>query len=107
VIAATVKSDPVTYNEAFLGKLNEEYVQWILNPEKWGGAIELSILCDHYAREIAAYDIQTMRCDLYGQVKECVTSVFFHFIICTTAFNLVMQSYLFVLRCPHVETEML
>ncbi len=37
VIAATVKSDPVTYNEAFLGKLNEEYVQWILNPEKWGG----------------------------------------------------------------------
>jgi ubiquitin thioesterase OTU1 len=69
VIAATVKSDPVTYNEAFLGKLNEEYVQWILNPEKWGGAIELSILCDHYAREIAAYDIQTMRCDLYGQGK--------------------------------------
>jgi ubiquitin thioesterase OTU1 len=69
VIAAAVKSDPVTYNEAFLGKLNEEYVQWILNPEKWGGAIELSILCDHYAREIAAYDIQTMRCDLYGQGK--------------------------------------
>jgi len=58
------------------------------------GAIELSILCDHYAREIAAYDIQTMRCDLYGQVKESVTSVFFHFISCTTAFNLVMQSYL-------------
>lgn len=32
------------------------------------GAIELSILADYYGREIAAYDIQTARCDLYGQV---------------------------------------
>lgn len=37
VIAATVLSDPVKYNEAFLGKPNEEYCDWILNPEKWGG----------------------------------------------------------------------
>ncbi|MCD7470298.1 OTU protein [Datura stramonium] len=48
---------------------NKEYCDWILNPEKWGGAIELSILADHYGREIAAYDIQTTRCDLYGQGK--------------------------------------
>lgn len=33
------------------------------------GAIELSILADYYRREIAAYDIQTARCDLYGQVR--------------------------------------
>lgn len=33
------------------------------------GAIELSILADYYGREIAAYDIQTTRCDLYGQVQ--------------------------------------
>lgn len=32
------------------------------------GAIELSILADYYGREIGAYDIQTTRCDLYGQV---------------------------------------
>ncbi|CAK9146954.1 unnamed protein product [Ilex paraguariensis] len=69
VIAATVASDPIKYSEAFLGKPNEEYCAWILNPEKWGGAIELSILVDYYGREIAAYDIQTTRCDLYGQGK--------------------------------------
>ncbi|TXG67777.1 hypothetical protein EZV62_009052 [Acer yangbiense] len=34
------------------------------------GAIELSILADYYGREIAAYDIQTTRCDLYGQGKK-------------------------------------
>jgi ubiquitin thioesterase OTU1 len=27
----------------------------------------LSILSAHYCREIAAYDIQTKRCDVYGQ----------------------------------------
>ncbi|XP_022039473.1 OVARIAN TUMOR DOMAIN-containing deubiquitinating enzyme 2 isoform X1 [Helianthus annuus] len=70
VIAATVASDPTKYSEAFLGKRNEEYCAWILNPEKWGGAIELSILADYYGREIAAYDIQTTRCDLYGQEKK-------------------------------------
>ncbi|EFJ13476.1 hypothetical protein SELMODRAFT_181660 [Selaginella moellendorffii] len=69
VIAATVISDPESYNEAFLGKPNGDYCQWILNPEKWGGAIELAILSAYYRREIAAYDIQTTRCDLYGQDK--------------------------------------
>ncbi|XP_031261907.1 OVARIAN TUMOR DOMAIN-containing deubiquitinating enzyme 2-like isoform X2 [Pistacia vera] len=70
VIAATVASDPVKYSEAFLGKPNEEYFSWIQDSEKWGGAIELSILADYYGREIAAYDIQTTRCDLYGQEKK-------------------------------------
>ncbi|XP_058002201.1 OVARIAN TUMOR DOMAIN-containing deubiquitinating enzyme 2, partial [Hevea brasiliensis] len=67
VIAATVASDPAKYNEAFLGKPNEEYCAWILDLEKWGGAIEISILADYYGCEIAAYDIQTIRYDLYGQ----------------------------------------
>jgi len=34
------------------------------------GAIELSILSEYYGCEIAAYDIQTTRCDLYGQVSD-------------------------------------
>lgn len=37
VIAATVLSDPEKYCEAFLGKPNEDYSAWILDPEKWGG----------------------------------------------------------------------
>jgi hypothetical protein len=41
--------------------------RWIQQADKWGGAIELAILSQHYNREIAAYDIQTKRCDLYGQ----------------------------------------
>jgi hypothetical protein len=41
--------------------------RWIQLPGKWGGAIELSILAAHYGREVAAYDVQTKRCDVYGQ----------------------------------------
>lgn len=44
VIAEAVTTDPSTYNEAFLGKPPQEYAKWILDPSKWGGAIELSIL---------------------------------------------------------------
>lgn len=67
VIAATVMSDTATYNELVLEKPNDVYSQWIQDPEKWGGAIELAILAKYYKREIAAYDIQTTRCDVYGQ----------------------------------------
>jgi hypothetical protein len=40
---------------------------WLQDPSKWGGAIELSILSQHLRREIAAFDIQTTRVDIYGQ----------------------------------------
>lgn len=41
VIAVTVRSDPVKYSEAFLGKPNEQYCSWILDSEKWGGQFSL------------------------------------------------------------------
>ncbi len=43
IIADAVAADPFTYNDGFLGKSNAEYRKWILDPKKWGGAIELSI----------------------------------------------------------------
>eukprot|EP00271_Cylindrocystis_brebissonii_P022927 TRINITY_DN906_c0_g1_i1.p1 TRINITY_DN906_c0_g1~~TRINITY_DN906_c0_g1_i1.p1 ORF type:complete len:211 (+),score=40.56 TRINITY_DN906_c0_g1_i1:129-761(+) len=69
IIAATIMSNPEKYSDVVLGKPNAEYCEWILNPEKWGGAVELAILSDYYGREIAAYDTQSRRCDVYGQDK--------------------------------------
>ena len=43
VVAQVVADDPFTYNEGFLGKSNEDYQKWIVDPKRWGGAIELSI----------------------------------------------------------------
>ncbi|EFN51272.1 hypothetical protein CHLNCDRAFT_28255 [Chlorella variabilis] len=67
VIADAVLADPFEWNEAVLGKEPAEYCRWIKDPNKWGGAIELSILSRHLGREIAAFDIQTTRVDIYGQ----------------------------------------
>ena len=91
LIAETVAADPETYNEAFLGKTNAEYCAWILRPDSWGGAIELSILGEkcvprmcvgqsmsgapdaapahRFSKEICAADIQTKRIDRYGQAR--------------------------------------
>ena len=37
LIVQTVSNDHVTFNEAFLGKSNKDYCDWIANPERWGG----------------------------------------------------------------------
>ncbi|KAG8305821.1 hypothetical protein J6590_060835 [Homalodisca vitripennis] len=40
VIAGELASDPDKYNEAFLGRPNAEYCNWIKKPESWGGVAE-------------------------------------------------------------------
>ncbi|XP_054167477.1 ubiquitin thioesterase OTU1-like [Oppia nitens] len=67
IIADTVAADPMTYNEAFLGKQNREYCTWILNEDHWGGAIELSILSKYYGIEIVAIDTQNVRLNRFGE----------------------------------------
>ena len=44
MIAETVLSDPVDWNEAVLQKEPAAYAEWIRRQNTWGGAIELSIL---------------------------------------------------------------
>jgi len=47
----------------------EDYIQNIINPATWGGAIELKIFSDIYQIEIASIDVMTNRIDLFGQDK--------------------------------------
>ena len=48
-----------TYSEAFLGKKPHEYAEWVQDPDKWGGEIEMSILSKRLHIQICAVDIQT------------------------------------------------
>jgi ubiquitin thioesterase OTU1 len=57
VIAKAVRDDEETFDFATLGKSNADYARWILQPNSWGGAIELSILSRIYATEIFALDV--------------------------------------------------
>jgi ubiquitin thioesterase OTU1 len=73
--ANIVQENPKVYNNAFLGQPNLMYVQWIMDKDTWGGAIELSILSDHYKTEIVAFDTTTMREDHYGENNDYSTRV--------------------------------
>ena len=67
VVANLVASDPAKYSTIFLGSPNALYQQHILNPDTWGGAIELSILSTHYQVEIVAFDYHYLREDVFGR----------------------------------------
>ena len=67
LIASVVASDQDTYNEAILGRTNDEYCGWILNDQSWGGAIEVSILSKYYAVEIDVIDTQSVRINRFGE----------------------------------------
>eukprot|EP00878_Enallax_costatus_P028973 GHUV01031343.1.p1 GENE.GHUV01031343.1~~GHUV01031343.1.p1 ORF type:complete len:302 (+),score=53.25 GHUV01031343.1:134-1039(+) len=69
VVSREVSSDPLQYSAAFLGMENAAYCNWITNPVHWGGGIELAILAAHYRREIAAWNLATGACHVFGEEK--------------------------------------
>ncbi|XP_028405706.1 ubiquitin thioesterase OTU1-like [Dendronephthya gigantea] len=76
LIVETVSRDPVTFNEAFLGRSNKEYCEWISNPERWGGAIEISILSKYYETEINVVNTENGRIDQFGENENYSNRVF-------------------------------
>jgi OTU-like cysteine protease len=66
ISASIVASDPTKFNEAMLGMPNNQYVQRLLDPLKWGGAVEVELLSGYYATEICVHDIQTSNTYSYG-----------------------------------------
>lgn len=69
VIAQHVSTDKDLYNEAILGKPNQEYCDWIRKSSSWGGAIEVSILSSYYGIEIAVVDITNALINRFGEDK--------------------------------------
>lgn len=56
LISQTIQSSQ-EYTEAILGMPKQQYIQWIMQPNSWGGAIELAILAKHYRVCIACVDV--------------------------------------------------
>ncbi|EIW67737.1 hypothetical protein TREMEDRAFT_33358 [Tremella mesenterica DSM 1558] len=67
VIANAIREDPNEYPDVVLGMSRDQYIAKILQPDTWGGAIELSIFSKHYKTEISSFDVATGRCDRFGQ----------------------------------------
>lgn len=67
IIAATVNGNKQEYNEGILGRPNDEYCAWILQPEAWGGAIEVSILSAYHGVEFDVVDITNAIINRFGE----------------------------------------
>lgn len=67
IIAESVAADPELYSEAILGKPNKQYCEWICKPDSWGGAIELAVLSNFYAIEIAVVDTINAVINRFGE----------------------------------------
>ncbi|GAB5362684.1 hypothetical protein AAMO2058_000818900 [Amorphochlora amoebiformis] len=65
--ANTIRQDPRTFNSTFLGMPNANYVNVVMDPNQWGGGIELAIFSQHFGIEIIAFDIHSLREDMFGQ----------------------------------------
>ncbi|KAH9818970.1 hypothetical protein DFH28DRAFT_1080312 [Melampsora americana] len=67
IVAQAVRKDPLKWSEAVLGRDPELYISKILDKDVWGGAIEISILSEHYQTEICSIDVKTGRIDRFGE----------------------------------------
>lgn len=79
IIAEAVATETETYSEAILGKPNKDYCNWILKPDSWGGAIELSILSNFYGIEMAVVDTINAIVNRFGEDQSYPHRVFLIF----------------------------
>ncbi|CAE6463330.1 unnamed protein product [Rhizoctonia solani] len=69
IVVNAIKNDPETYPDVVLGQPRESYMAAISKDSTWGGAIELSVFSDYFQTEIDSYDVETGRCDKFGEGK--------------------------------------
>lgn len=79
LVAETITNDKELYNEAILGKPVDTYCAWIQDDKSWGGAIELSILSNHYGVEIAVVDTVNAIINKFGEDQHYPHRVFLLF----------------------------
>ncbi|GAC76277.1 OTU-like cysteine protease [Moesziomyces antarcticus T-34] len=68
-VADAIRSNPSTYPDIVLGQPREAYISKILNPQTWGGAIELSILAEHFGVELTSVDVASGTIHRFGEDK--------------------------------------
>lgn len=69
LVVDVIRKDEETYSDAILGQPRASYMAAMSKNTTWGGAIELSIFSDYYRTEIDSYDVETGRCDKFGEGK--------------------------------------
>ncbi|KAK9469398.1 hypothetical protein V1512DRAFT_231844 [Lipomyces arxii] len=69
LVASAIVEDPIEYSDAVLGRPRAQYCEWITRDNSWGGAIEISILANHFDITINSIDVATGRVDSFNPGK--------------------------------------
>lgn len=67
IVSETVLKKKDLYSKVVLNQEPEDYAKWILTNTAWGGGIDIAILSEHFKIEVAVFDVQTTRVDMYGE----------------------------------------
>ncbi|KAF9953915.1 hypothetical protein BGZ72_005073 [Mortierella alpina] len=67
LVAQAIQANPDAYPDVVLGRPRQEYCEWIMRENSWGGAIELAIFSEHFKIEIDSIDVSTNRVDRFGE----------------------------------------
>lgn len=68
-VAGHIRDHPELFTEAVLGRKPAEYVTWLLDPEHWGGGVELAVLSSLLSSEVVAIDIRSGAPLVFGEDK--------------------------------------
>jgi len=72
IISSEILENQNEYNQAVLEKSPEDYAEWILYNDSWGGGIELSILSKYFHIKIAVVDIQNIVFEYFGEYEDII-----------------------------------
>ena len=68
LIAVEIQSNPELYNSAVLDKEPNEYCNWILRDDTWGGGIELAALSKAFQISLGVVDVTNGKIEFVGEV---------------------------------------
>ena len=66
IISMIILDNPTEYNKAVLEKDPEDYCEWIMRGDSWGGGIEIAILSKYFMLNIGVVDIKNLTIEYFG-----------------------------------------
>ena len=67
VCSDRIRNDKVLYSDAVLDRPNEEYAQWILRKDSWGGGIEIAILSKNFGVAVYVLDMDAQKFEKFNE----------------------------------------
>jgi len=64
------------FDKTLLDLPKEEYIEFIIDPRNWGGALEVRMFSDIFQKKICCIDVKTNRTDTYGSDADYLHTIY-------------------------------